>query len=831
MGRFSLARKLATSLLVAFVVGALAAGAVRLRPTPDPDAPERDAASRSVGGAFDRMETAFFDALAARDSQRRTVSPDIVLVTIDEASVKRARETAGGWPWPRAYLGKLVAEMRALGARLVVLDSSFPDASRLPGDDAQFAQALDASGGVVAGFSFAEAPEEGLLEPGRWAVQQGSYATRGAALLAAGPLLAGGARPYLVPGGDRVEVWLGGFRDRALAQREAERLRVSTTVREAPLRELKAEETLDRVTVDALFAERNAVAFGGGAGHDLKTFQNLQPPVVELAASAAGFGNLRLERDQDGAVRAVRHLWRHEGRYYPSLALAAAMALEGRAEAAIEDGLLRVGKLRVPVDAMGITRLRFYGRGEADGGPESPYPVVPVLAVVRSAERRAEGKSLDEKLAARLKDRIVFVSFEAGACERTSTALTRGGLHASPWATALDDLLRGDGLVRATADQDAAVAFTMALLGAFVSLLFTRGSRPLRTLVLEVLAAALVGGAFTTWVWRAYASGLWVSAVVPMLGFGLALAAATAVNTADERQAMRHIRDALGRYALPTLVEQLLRRPHHLAHEGEKRVITALVCDLRGWAGVTGLKPKETMSLLEEYVAAVSEAVAASHGQVDTVSGPHVVAYWGAPLPSPKHALDACRCAMALGERLAALSAEWRERHEVSLLPAIGLCTDEVIVGNLRGRKTFRTRYAVFGPAMTLAARFARATERLGARALVGEATFEAAREEFAARELDLLRDPTRPRPLRAIELFAVKKKLAAADRSFVERFEQALVAYRRRDFKAALEQFVVLAKERPQDGPTAVYVDRCRVYLDAPPGEEWEGVYEPPSA
>ncbi|HEY3449362.1 MAG TPA: adenylate/guanylate cyclase domain-containing protein [Myxococcales bacterium] len=829
MGRFSLARKLATSLLVAFVVGALAATAVRLRPSPDPDGPELAGASL---GAIDRLETSFVDALIRRESDRLLVGPEIVLVTIDEASVKRARETAGGWPWPRAYLGKLVQEMRALGARLVVLDTSFPDASRIAADDARLAQSFDAAGGVVAGFSFAEAPEEGILEPGRWAVLQGSYATRGAALLGAGPLLAGGARPYLLTSGGRVEVWLGGYRDRAVAQKDLERLKVSYVGREPTLRELKAEETLDRVTVDVLFAERNALSFGGGAGHELKTFQNLQPPVVELAASSAGFGNLRLERDQDGVVRGVRHLWRHEGRYYPSLALAAALALEGgKAEASFDGDRLRVGRLRAPVDAWGITRLRYYGRADKDGTHESPYPVVPVLSIVRSAVRRAEGKSLDEKLEGKLKDKVVFVSFEAGACDRPDTPLSRSSLRASPWATALDNLLRGDGVVRASADQDAAVAFTMALLGAFVSLLFTRGTRPTRTLVLELIVAAAVGAAYTTWVWRAYQSGLWVSAVVPMLSFGLALAAATAVNTADERQAVRHIREVLGRYALPTLVEQLLRRPHHLAAESVRMPITAMVVELHGWALAAELEPKALIALADEYLGDVAEAVAAFKGQIDAVAGPQVVAFWGAPLPNKKHASEAARCALRIRQLLAARAEVWKQRHQLELGVSVGLCSGDLVVGYLRGRGAFQPRFVVIGQAMAHAERLARAAPDLRAQVLAGESTFEAVREEISAREIDLLRDPARPRPMRVIELCGEKKGQPEADREFLRRFEEAVVSFRKREFAQALDAFAVLAKERPADGPTAMYVDRCRVYLDSPPGEEWEGVFEPPAS
>lgn len=832
MGRFSLARKLATSLVVAFIVGASAAAMARLRPVLDRDGPERIASS--IAAAADRLESALFDAFAHREAASHTVGNGIVVVSIDEASVKRARETAGGWPWPRAYLGTLVGEMVALGARLVVLDTAFADASRLHEDDARLARALDASGPVVAGFTFGDAPEEGILEPGRWAVLQGSYATRGAALLGAGPLLAEGARLYLVPVGERVEVWLGGYRDRSAAQQEAERLR--TLLGFGPkdalvFRELKAEETLDRVTVDVLFAERNGVPFSGEGARELTTFQNLQPPVPVLVASAAAFGNLRLERDEDGKVRGVRHVWRHEGRYYPSLVLAAAMALTGERDVTLERGRLYLGRSSVPVDATGVTRLRFYGPADRDSAPESPYPVIPVLSIVRSAERRAEGKSLDDTLAERLRSKVVFVSFDIEKCERTATPLARSTLHASAWATALDNLLRGDGLTRATADEDGAVGFVMAMLGALVSLLFTRSMRPWRTFLFQFLASAAVGTVYLSWAYRTYRAGLWVAGVVPLAAFVVALLLATAVNIADERIAVGHIREALGLHALPNLIEQLLRRPHHLALEGEKRILTALACELEGFtAAAHNSEPKEAVRLLDGYLSAVSEIVLAHGGQIERVADTTVVAYWGAPLPNRTHALDACRCALRLKAELGACASTWRETLHVQLRPHVGVCTGELLVGNLsrRGSRA-RPRFAVFGPTMEAAKQLARTNEALETSVLIADATFDAAGEQIAVREIDLVRVASRARPLRAIELRSMRAEQSEADRVFVERFEKAVIAFRKREFKAALEELEAILAEAPQDTPCAMYVERCRVYLATPPAEDWDGVFEAP--
>jgi adenylate cyclase len=53
------------------------------------------------------------------------------------------------------------------------------------------------------------------------------------------------------------------------------------------------------------------------------------------------------------------------------------------------------------------------------------------------------------------------------------------------------------------------------------------------------------------------------------------------------------------------------------------------------------------------------------------------------------------------------------------------------------------------------------------------------------------------------------------------------VAAYRRREFNAALATFEALGKERPSDGPVALYVLRCKSYLAEPPGPEWDGVWE----
>ena len=213
-------------------------------------------------------------------------------------------------------------------------------------------------------------------------------------------------------------------------------------------------------------------------------------------------------------------------------------------------------------------------------------------------------------------------------------------------------------------------------------------------------------------------------------------------------------------------------------------------------------------------------------GHIDRVVGATIVAYWGAPLPNERHALDGCRCALRLKDKLATRVAPWKEKLGSEVVARISVCTGEMVVGNLSGARG-RQRFAVFGPVMEAAERLVEQTVQLSTSLLIGEATFEAVKDEVGARELDLVRLPGRAYPLRLFELRSLKADQAEDDRAFCERFEQAVAAYRRREFNAALATFEALGKERPSDGPVALYVLRCKSYLAEPPGPEWDGVWE----
>ncbi len=822
------ARKLRTGLSVGILIGGLAAVAVNNRPSP-----HSAGESSGVFSYFERFELAFFDLLVRREARQRAASSDIVFVAIDDASLDYTRDTLDySWPWPRQVLARLVQEMRALGAKLVVVDLIYPDDSCREGDTPeQFAEMLTEAKPVVLGFNFVkERLRHAMPTAGRWAVLQGAYPDKKSAVLAASGLLGmASPRPYVVRRDGQVELWLGWYREKAQALEDARERRsvLKLDSRSLQAAEIAVEQAPEEVTLFDVFAARNALRVVGAPTFE-PNFGDILLPAPGLATSELRFGAVDAEPDTDGVWRTARYLQRYEGRFFPSLALAAAVELSGADEVQVQRGRLTVGDWSVPFDETGKTTRRFYGG--RDARLERPYDTIPISELVRAVGRRESGHPLDSRLQKKLDGKIVFITNEAASLtDIKATPLDEQSTGTLGHAVALDNLLRSDGLIRAPRTLDAVVAFFLAFLGAMLSVASTRTTRMRRTAVVELaLGGGIVGGyLYLLSVW--YQGGMWVAAVIPLSGFLAALMAATAINYADESKTSSVVKDALGRYTSPAIVDEILRNPKYLSLDGDTRVLTVFFSDIRDFTTISErMKPTELVRMLNEYLTAVTEVIGRGHGHVDKFIGDAVMAYWGAPIPNKLHAVDACRCSVQIRDLLNRRREEWKAKYGVELYARAGVNTGEMIVGNMGSKgERQKVNYTVIGDAVNLASRLEGTNKVYDTEILIGEGTFEAAREFVEARELDLVRVKGKQRPVRVFELVCMKGDLTAEHRARIDQFEAGLIAYRKREFAEARTIFQALLPRQPDDGPTKLYLQRCEVYLREPPSPEWDGVFE----
>ena len=180
------------------------------------------------------------------------------------------------------------------------------------------------------------------------------------------------------------------------------------------------------------------------------------------------------------------------------------------------------------------------------------------------------------------------------------------------------------------------------------------------------------------------------------------------------------IRNTFGRYVSPEVVKTLLESPEGLRFCGEKRVVTILMSDLRGYTRFAEHgDPAGVMAVLNDYLGRMADIVIAHGGTINEFIGDAIFAVYGAPIEHADHAERAAATALAMQRAMDALNESNAARGRPSFEMGIGINTGEAVVGNIGSEQ--RTKYAVVGAAVNLAARVESCT--VGGQILMTEST------------------------------------------------------------------------------------------------------------
>jgi adenylate cyclase len=299
-----------------------------------------------------------------------------------------------------------------------------------------------------------------------------------------------------------------------------------------------------------------------------------------------------------------------------------------------------------------------------------------------------------------------------------------------------------------------------------------------------------------------------------------------------ELRSKERLKQTFGKYIDPRILEHVLTQTGAEEVAGGRRDMTVLFADLIGFTGLSErLTPLLMVTLLNRHFGLQALAVQEHHGVVDKFIGDSIMAFWGPPFVKPEeHAVLACRAAQA---QLAALDTLRRELPDITGLRrdapvidlGIGICTGEVVVGNIGSENT--RSYTVIGDTANLAARLETANRVYGTHILLAESTAQAVSSRFEMREIDTIFVKGKIETTRVFELLSAAGKLSEELLRLRERYDAARQSYLAQDWDTAEATFRECLKIRPNDGPSRVFLERVQLLRRNPPGKDWNCVWQ----
>jgi len=311
-----------------------------------------------------------------------------------------------------------------------------------------------------------------------------------------------------------------------------------------------------------------------------------------------------------------------------------------------------------------------------------------------------------------------------------------------------------------------------------------------------------------------------------MLSIAAGYSASTIYHLVSERKQRLLIKSMFSTYVNPSVVEELIAHPEKLVLGGKREELTVMFSDIEGFTTIAqDMPPEQLVSLLNDYLSAMSEIVFRHDGTLDKYEGDAIMAFWGAPIPKKDHALCACMTALEMQETVLRINAAWRAQQKPEFYIRIGINTGEMVVGNMGSAGKFN--YTVIGDSVNVASRLEGANREYKTGIMVSARTYELVQDRILGRQLDRIAVKGRSEPVTAFELIQPRDRSPGPETvAFLDLYANGLQRYYAQDWKEAHRHFRKALHLRPSDHPTQLHLKRIKAYELTPPPPGWNGVF-----
>jgi len=323
-------------------------------------------------------------------------------------------------------------------------------------------------------------------------------------------------------------------------------------------------------------------------------------------------------------------------------------------------------------------------------------------------------------------------------------------------------------------------------------------------------------------------TGVFFGPIGITLAMIIAIVTREIISYSNSEKEKLFIRTAFSTYVSHDVVKEIISDPSRLQLGGTKRHMTAMFTDVKGFSTISEElgDPARLVSLLNRYLSAMSNVILSEKGTIDKYEGDAIIAFFGAPLDLPDHALRACISAINMKKVEVELNKMIMEENlsPSTLLTRIGINTGDMVAGNMGTEN--KMNYTIMGNAVNLAARLEGVNKQYGTWVLASEITVRETGDALLYRKLDRVRVVGINEPVRLCELLDMANTASDQDKKLVQVFHEALECFEDRRWSQAIIGFNEALSIKAEDPPSILYKDRCVQFLKAPPKDTWDGVY-----
>ena len=494
-------------------------------------------------------------------------------------------------------------------------------------------------------------------------------------------------------------------------------------------------------------------------GVEIEEHRSVTLPFPALADASRFLGCSFMVLDRDGPIRRAVPFVRQGKRFYPSLSVVTAMAALDLDPSGVrmDAAGLHLGDRLIPllaVDQEYVEKIRarhilvpYRGSTYADQQRTiTRYRSYRFWDLFLSELQLRDGRKPEVDPVV-FKNKIVFIgTTAAGLHELFQTPFGEQGKMAGIQihASVVDGILNNSFMRPGTLSSSILLLVISTLL---VSLIGVLGG-----FWWSLLATTTVGFADITIVAGAFRNGVWLPIVPTTLAILFSQFSCVAYKYFVEDRAKREVRSLFSKYVSPAVVNALIANPAKARLGGERREMTVLFADIRGFTTMSeAARAEDVLLQLNEFFTQMVELLFKHQGTLDKFVGDMIMALFNAPLDDPDHPDHAVKMGLAMLEELDHLNQRWCAQGKPKLDIGVGINTGEMIVGNVGSEKTLS--YTVIGDNVNLGARLESLNKEYNSHIIISEFTLAKLKGQYHTRSLGSVKVKGKAR---AIDIYEV---------------------------------------------------------------------------